>query len=123
MEDEELGELKCASFVNNNTMLIGTTKGYLVMVPIKSNKFISELTESRYTWTNKLKVLDNLSNIFFNNEKTLCIVAAEDSDSFALVNLSSLEVIQTASLNREKFFINSVCFNPFFSMTNSELKD
>jgi len=123
LKDEELGDLKCAFFLNAQSIIIGTANGWLIIIDIKSRKFVSELHEQKNNFRRKLKVLNTLRKIFFNKDRSLCVVSADDSDSFSLVNLQSFEVIHTSSLNREQFFINCVSFNPFFSMTNSELRD
>lgn len=74
-------------------------------------------------WKDKVKIMDNMSKVFFNQDRTMLVATAELDDTFVLVNVSNLEVIHKEKLNREKFTINCVCFNPFFKFSNDELQD
>lgn len=105
--------------MNNHQVLVGTSTGQLIIVDINSDK----LEQEHGDYSRKIKVLDSVAKIFFNKPRTLCIVTEENTDKFALINVTDFEHISTEVLNKDQFFINSVAFNPFFEMTNVDLKD
>lgn len=64
-----------------------------------------------------------MAKVFFNQDRSILVATAEKDDTFVLVNVSNLQVIHKETLNREKFTINCVCFNPFFKLSNDELQE
>lgn len=64
-----------------------------------------------------------MAKVFFNQDRTLLVATADKDDTFVLVNIENLEVIHSETLNREKFTINCVCFNPFFKYSSEEMKE
>jgi len=67
--------------------------------------------------------MDNMDKVFFNQDRTLLVATAVKDDTFVLVNIETLEPIHSETMNREKFSINCVCFNPFFKYSSEEMKD
>lgn len=123
MKDQKQGEITGGQFIGTEHIMVSTSTGYLIKVAIKNDKFVLELQNENNNWSNAIKVLHNISKIFFNRTRTLCAVVGFESDEFVLMNTESLEVLERVKLGREKFSITNIAFNPFFEMTNAEMKE
>lgn len=121
---EQQGRIISVNFIINDQILIGTDKGYLIKMNIKSDHtIVREYIKGKPVYKDCNKVMDNMMKVFFNQDRTMLVATAEKDDTFVLVNVRNLEVIHTQTLNRGNYTINCVCFNPFFKLSDVEMKE